>query len=274
MAPKPTKPADNSKNLKRLIYFGGALVLGVVFWPSSDPPKATAKTTPKTKTASGTDSILTKEDYDPPPFPPLMLATKNVFVPLIAKQAVGGPGSTNPLLKPQLGIPPVLAGNEGGWQFTGTAEVNNSTVALLENKNTGSGDFLHPGERWKTSTVTGINDNELFLKGPDGQVKRILIEADQEELLAQQIANSASPTAAVNNAAGIAPVNPQLTGQIGGGLAVQPDPNAAATTTITDTGANGNGYGRGRGNGRGRGGRGNRGGGNGGGNFGGFGGGN
>lgn len=195
---------------------------------SSKKPAATAK-----KGVGETDYLLSDYIFKTDPLPN-GVTLKDAFKPLVVKGGIG-----------QNGIPSI-----DNYTYSGMASVDGHAEGLLENGQTGQGDFVTMGQKWHdTWLVIKISPEDIQLKNDGGDI--MTLEA------------GAAAQKAANNAASPAngPANPMMVGPIGGqDLTIQPDPNNP-----------GGGPGNNRRNRRGRGGRG--GGGGGGGNSGGFGGG-
>ncbi len=201
----------------------GVGAIAITYMYTSEEQAAGRRTTKKptsTKAAKLPEGV-TEEDYKAK-FAALNESPKNSFVPIIARTTAGGlSGSAN---EPDA-IPQEYAGGEPGWYFTGTAEVNGVQQALVENRTTAIGDFLVVGQTWKRVKVTGIGDNTLTLVGPNGQPKTLKLSYG---ITGQTMANSAT----------VRPLDPTLSGPIGGRGAVG----------LTPDNSSGNGRRGGRGN--------------------------
>jgi hypothetical protein len=201
------KPSEKKPVVSKMTLYGSALALvaGVAFYLNSgEAPKAPAKKPAKKAQKAASDGLITDEDYSAH-FDPMKAEVRNVFHPLIAVNS-----QTSLLADMKSGIPTYLTSGESGWTFTGTAEDGKKTMALVENSARGDSAFLTVGETWKTSTVTGINEHHLMLRGPDGEDKEILMESDIQDRLMREQLNRAPVGGSV------APVRPNLNGPIGG----------------------------------------------------------
>ena len=268
--------ATKSTSINWKLY-GGIAVVGVIvyFVMGSDSPTPTAQKPPPAARGvkQAGQSILVKEDYDAH-FQPVMFTVADKFVPLVFK------GPSDSLLKggvspTELTIPTNFTGGEPNWAFTGVVEVDGKKSALVENGTNGGSIYLKPGQKWKTSTVKQITEQDKFgapesvliLRDVSGVEKPIQMQADVQAQMAKFTAdqNELKPGAPgpVRNAPN-APLNPTMFGAIGGDVTIQ---NDASTTVIPVPGANGGGAGgqgwpgrtRNGGGGGGRGGRGGRG---------------
>lgn len=226
---------EKTPAVSKPVLYGSALLLvvGLAFYLNGNDvaTPGVKKAAKKTAKKSG-DSLFTDEDYKVH-FDTLKTPVKNVFTPLVASYNPGGGIG----IDAKSGIPTYLTGGEADWIFTGTAEDGNVTMALVENKSRGDSDFLKVGQIWKTSTVAGIQGDHLLLRGPDGEVKSILMDADLQDMIAQAQANRAvSPAGGTTTSATtVAPVTPPISGPIGAAslgdasavdsnsLSVQPD---------------------------------------------------
>jgi len=206
-----------------LVVFSVGLIYVALTPPDAAAPVA-RRARPKPKTTDRNDPF-TKEDYGAK-FARLNEPVQNAFRPLVARQepsrliysegpdvlpggiAAGGGDPSQ--------IPAEFTDGDAGWRFTGYADVDGVRNGLLENRTTGDGVFVRPGERWKRATVRRITSTELVLAGPSGE-RTISINDGSE------------PTAApsVVPPGGVAPVNPgpALRGQIGAAAATTPPSN-------------------------------------------------
>jgi hypothetical protein len=197
--PKISKPV-----LYVLIFAVGAFAY-VYTSPETTKGKST-KTTRKTTTTKKA-AAYTEEDMKAERFEPVNDPVRNAFKPLIVRKNTGGVG-----VDPNSGgIPAFLTDGDPNWVYTGSAEVNGSAQALLENKSTGEGVFLTEGQRWKRATVLDIGSDMLTFQGPAGEVQTIMLQTNEPQDFAP------------------AGVGSPLSGPIGG-LTVQPE-SAPATET-------------------------------------------
>jgi len=161
-----------------LIYGGLAVTIGLAAYlnmPSAATPKPLKKTSAPTgggasKTAVATDDTsVVAEDYKVH-FDPYVQPVKNTFLPVVHrndKTGSGGGAAANN------SIPSEFTDGESDWIYTGNAQIDGKSEALVENASTGAGEFLHVGETWKTMVVKAITDDGLSASGPDGEVQTI-----------------------------------------------------------------------------------------------------
>jgi hypothetical protein len=206
-----------------VVLIGGGVAAYMATTPQDTPHRSTAAKKPARKKAA--DSLFTDADYKAK-FEALNSAPKNAFMPVIMRQNGGGSdtaGTPNAL-------PTALTGGEGGWAYTGTAEVDGRIQAVVENPGTGQGDFLFVGQRWKSARVVAITDSTLVLEGPSGQ--QVTIKMLEKLSSGSMMAGT-----------GLAPVNPNpaLRGSIGP-ISVRPtagmNPNQGAPSAEGDSNAN------------------------------------
>jgi len=203
---------------------GGLAIGAFVMTSSDDTPKKAVATNNATKKKAA-DGLFTDEDYKAK-FEPLNTTAKNAFMPIVMRKGAGGVESTAPNA-----LPTLLTGGEGGWSYTGTAEIDGHIQAIVENPSTGQGDFLSVGQTWKKAKVIAVTDSTLILEGPDGQQVTIKM---LDKL-------SGGTTVA---ATGFAPVNPNgasgpLRGRIGR-LGIQPAGAVPAPQAVEGDNNNGN----------------------------------
>lgn len=204
------------------VLLAGYLVYGVVF--PSDEPSSLGR-----KTGTSVKKTVAETDYQPADYTftvdPLSdtAALKDAFRPLIVKNN----GSTAG------GVP-----NIDNYTYSGMAAINGDASGLLENGQSGQGDFVKVGQRWHdTWLVIKIDPEEIQLKNDGGDVMTLMAGAS-----AQKTASNA-PAPAYNG-----PMNPMMVGPIGGqDLSVGP-------AQIDNGNGGNNGPGRRRRGGRGRGG--------------------
>ena len=212
------------------VVLGGVGIVGVylvytTLFPAPDAPTPAKKAKVAAKKTVGETDYLTS-DYVAT-FAPLSetIGLKDAFKPLVVKLNGGGPN----------GIPSI-----DNYTYSGMALLNGVANGLLENGQTGQGDFVKTGQRWHdTWLVVNIDPEEIKLRNDGGDTMTLLAGA-----AAAKASASAGPAAAGN-----IPINPMMVGAIGG-----PDMSVQADTS-NQGGPGGRGRGRGRG-GRGGGGRG------------------
>lgn len=139
---------------------------GVIGYIATEPDGATPKRSqPKSAQRSeATGDEITQEDRTAK-FLPVNLSERNAFKPLIARQPAGMGGAL--MADPSL-IPPLFAGGEANWAYTGTAQIDGVSMALIENRQTGEGVFLRLGEQWKSMKIAAIGEESIDVVGPDG----------------------------------------------------------------------------------------------------------
>ena len=204
-----------------------AVAIYLVSSPSS-PTTTTVKKPPK-PVVSVTSTLYTKEDYNAN-FPKAVLASRDAFQPLVMRKS----GAIAVALAAAGNIPAEFAAGDPNWACTGTTEVDGVQQALLENKSTNDGVFVKQGDHWKSSVVSQVLEDGLVLVGPGGDAKTIHVKQD----------TATDET----DLSGNMPVQPQLSGPIGGGQnpAAQgqvtqvpslPSPDTSTTTTTDDNNA-------------------------------------
>ena len=133
-----------------------AVVAIFVLASPQEPPKSPAASR-KATSKKATATLYTDADYKAK-FEPVNNPAKNAFMPLVFKSSGGDTTAPNSL-------PAQFTGGDGGWAYTGTAEVNGRIQAVVENQGTGQGDFLSIGQKWKQSKVVGVTESSLTLEG-------------------------------------------------------------------------------------------------------------
>lgn len=157
---------------KPVLFFAlFATAAAVYLW--SSPETASAKTPPTTK------KRVAKAKFDgwdfPPPEPALpkpKAIARDVFLPKVKVQRVvrlPSPGAKEDLVA----IPTNLADGEGGWAYTGMAEVDGVRMALLENSGTRQSGYIREGEDWKKAHVVGITTACIVLSDEKGVAQTI-----------------------------------------------------------------------------------------------------
>lgn len=194
--------------IKKPVFWVSILAVGAAGWVLTTPEESAAKATgPKTtrKKTSTKKTVVQFTDADfEANFKPLNSELKNAFVPLVARKTGGfgnGDGAANV-------IPADFTGGDSGWVYTGNAEIDGSSMALLENRTTGEGVFLKAGERWKSAAVSKILTDAVVMTGPSGTKTFTLVT--EEPRMARNGFNPAS----VNVPAGL---RGQINGQNGQG---------------------------------------------------------
>jgi len=153
--------------LKKPIFWVGVLAVGAIGYMATEgeakKPTAPAKPLARKSNTSKKASAFTEEDRKAQ-FAPVNITFKNAFQPIVARKSGGfgsGEGSAN-------GLPTDFTGGAAGWIYTGSAEIDGVSMALLENRTSGEGVFLKAGERWKSAAVVSIYPDSVVMRGPSG----------------------------------------------------------------------------------------------------------
>jgi hypothetical protein len=198
------------------VGIAGAYIFYTVLFPGDAPATAPRKARVVVKKTTGeTDYLLSDYTYKIAPLGD-NVTPKDAFKPLIVKST----GLTNGTL------------SIDNFTYSGMATINSETDGLLENSQTGAGDFVKQGDKWHdTWLVVSITPDQIQLRNDGGDITTLVAGA-----AAAKAASNSAASPAVNNT----PVN--IVGAIGGpDLTVQPDP--------TQTGRRGRRGGRNRGGG-------------------------
>ena len=203
------------------------LVLGYKLTSSDDTP-----TTPKKKIKPPIKKSYGQTDYLDADYAfkiaPLPDSTtpKDVFKPLVSKDSLTS-----------------AAGNQSidSYTYSGMAQLNGVANGLLENSQTGQGDFVQPGQRWHEQwQVIKVTGDEIALRNDSGDVKTLLAGA--------AMAKEGNAVTAPAAAAGAPVANPVMVGPIGASdITIQADVSAAQAQPQINMGRRGRGRGRGRG---------------------------
>jgi hypothetical protein len=166
----------------------------------ADTPVASARKfkAPVKKSSADTDYLLSDYTFKINPLPETV-EPKDAFRPLVIKSGQIGAN----------GVPSV-----DSYTYSGMASINKDSFGLLENSQTGQGDFVTKGQRWHDSwLVINIDPNEIQLRNDGGDITTLIAGA------ASQKTGAGSAVAA---ATGNTPVS--IVGAIGGpDLTVQAD---------------------------------------------------
>jgi hypothetical protein len=95
---------------------------------------------------------------------------RDVFLPAVQVQRVvklPEPGED------QVQIPASYADGEGGWAYTGMAEVDGVRMALLENGGTKQAGYVREGDDWKKSHIVGITTACIVLSNEKGVAETV-----------------------------------------------------------------------------------------------------
>ncbi len=140
------------------------------FWSDGDAPHG--KTSPRKRSSKSADA-----GWDFPASNPALRFAKphrparDPFAPLARADHA-------PILAPKeredlVQIPSSLAGGEGGWAYTGMAEVDGVRMALLENAGTSQSGYVREGEEWKGTRVAGITMACIVLADAKGLTQSV-----------------------------------------------------------------------------------------------------
>jgi hypothetical protein len=171
--------------IKPIYIVAGVIVLGLAAWSLTDSPapvKRERKVSERPASRQAKVDTFTEEDYKAK-FGRLAEAPKNVFKPLVLGSASGSRLAPNE-------IPSAFTGGTGRWSYTGTAVIDGAPQALVENSETGEGEFIRVGQQWKSSTVKQITPTLLVLEGPNGSVRALELMKDPVD----EMGNFISPT--------------------------------------------------------------------------------
>jgi len=155
--------------IKKPIFWIGIVGIAAVGWiattPEATPAKSGTGAKVTRKKSSNKKAAVQFEEQDfKANFEPLNIELKNAFVPIVARKNGGFGGADGQANA----IPLDFTGGDGGWLYTGNAEIDGVPNALLENRTTGEGVFLRAGERWKSAVVSKILSDSVVMKGPSG----------------------------------------------------------------------------------------------------------
>lgn len=213
------------KGIPRWMLFAGLAVVGVAGYLMTEPPaqsstssRRTSERTPSRPAAKG-EEVFTKEDFEAK-FGRVADLPKNAFRPLV----VSGRDSDRNALAPNQ-IPADYSGDNIRWVYTGTAIIDGVPNALVENPETGEGEFLKVGQTWKKSVVRRITPTALTLEGPSGSARTMELMKDPEQEADKLISAEVRP---------LSPTPPGMTGPItspttGGGSQRRADTGQPAT---------------------------------------------
>ncbi len=158
--------------ISRPMLYGGLVVVAVAaFLLTGEKPAAPRTEKTKTKAAiTKKTSLFTQEDYDAS-FDSVNETAKNAFQPLVKRErALTGTS------------PAALALGDPNWIYTGMAEVDGVSMALMENTVTQEGAFVKLGERWQGATVRRITPESITFDSPRGS-QTILLESHRQFLI-------------------------------------------------------------------------------------------
>lgn len=217
-----------------LYYLVGAAVALVLYTvltaPETVPTRRANNTFAGGASRKKADDTYRPEDYTAK-FPPVNVAPRDAFKPLVAKTTTTLAVQPTPLAPN--GIPASFAGGDGNWVYTGNAEVDGVPNALLENTASQETVFLRPGERWKSLTLAGVTASAIELIGPTGQRRSVGI-ADETAATTQVAATTPAGTAPGSLPA----VTPNGRGALAGSLSGPIGADAGAQAAPADAGTN------------------------------------
>lgn len=229
--------AKKKGNNGRLLMYGGILALGVAGYIMTEPTPTPRRTSSgrKPPVNSGSNKtaseLFTDEDYNTK-FARLNAPVKNSFRPLVMPSSARSTTGLGALLPNE--IPADFTDGKTKWLYTGTAIVDGAPMALVENPETGEGEFIKVGQRWKNAIVRKITPTSLALEGPNGRARTLQLMQDpveDETTLAGMEVRPATPNIGGNNN------NNNLAGPIGGrtpGATTAPPNGAAAQENERD----------------------------------------
>ncbi len=225
-------PKIFGREVPTIVIGGGGIValylVYTVLFPSQDAPVAKSKPKPTVKQTMGDTDYLPADYVFQIDSLPATVVPKDAFKPLVFKRT--GPGLN--------GVPSI-----DSYTYSGMAELNNESYGLLENSQTGQGDFVQPGQRWHDQwLVVKVAPDEIVVKNDSGDSTTLMAGAASEKA-------SKADAAAASSAAGNVPVNPMVGGIGPNDLSVQPDPNQQNNNNGGNRRRRGGGRGRGGGGG-------------------------
>jgi|GEM_PF-3901539 len=209
-------------SMQKLLTWGGVGIAIVGYFSLSGGDAAPVK---KTAPGAGSapkaiaDQDITPDDYKVS-FKPPKAKLRNVFLP-------GGGEEGEIGIQPMAidHIPADFAEGDANWTFTGIAQIDGATMALLENPQKHQGGFVKQGEHWKDSLVKRITPESIVMVSKDGSTQVIMrYNPDKPSKNSSPAPTSEPPVTTlppVNNAA--PPPGPppgrrvRMNGPIGGG---------------------------------------------------------
>ena len=180
------------------------VVYGALF-PSDDAPTTVRRPKPPVKKSGGeSDYLLTDYTFKIDPLPDTT-ATKDAFRPLVIKSSVGDKNGIQSI---------------DNYTYSGMAQLNGVSNGLLENSQTGQGDFVQPGQHWHDQwLVIKVTPEEMDLRSDVTEATTVL--------LAGAAATKATSTAGPATVAAGGSSNPVMVGPIGASdISVQADASA------------------------------------------------
>jgi hypothetical protein len=166
------------------MIYGAVIVLGIVGWIATEPEDGPKRQSPtrqqagassRTSSNTSSDTGYTDEDYEAS-FALLNEEVRNTFKPLVIPNK-GRRGQLNPNE-----IPASFVDGKNIWVYTGTVVIDEAPMALVEDPQTGSSEFLEVGQQWMRSKVAKITPNSLKLNGPDGASRTMELLRDPAEI--------------------------------------------------------------------------------------------
>ena len=221
--------AKKKGNNGRLLLYGGILVLGVAGYMMTEPsPTPRRSSTGRKPPISNSSTRVPTEEFNQEDseakFVRLNTPAKNSFRPLIMPSTARSATGIGALLPNE--IPADFTDGKTKWLYTGTAIVDGAPMALVENPETGEGEFIKVGQRWKKAIVRKITPTSLALEGPNGRARTLQLMQDpveDETTLAGLEVRPATPNIGSNNslAGPIGGRNPGTTSASPNGVAAQ-----------------------------------------------------
>lgn len=203
----------NNKYAVGVLAVIAVVVVGNAIVGMSSGSTSSPTPTPTTHTTTPTQhSLYSREDYSAK-FPALSITPPDSFRPLIAGvQSVVSSAVANS----NTDIPTIMTKNEPNWAFTGTTTLNGTKQVLFENGTTGQSNYISEGSHWKSCTVEAIQGDNVTLKSDSGTQLTLLMQADQQEAIAEKAANNAILVSPIN------PTIPAFSGPISNQFQLQP----------------------------------------------------
>lgn len=129
-------------------------VAALVFYFQDDAPvtKARAVNHTSQKRISQNVAVFPPEDFQVR-FSRAKLPVRNLFAAPVPPPKIASLNIKGDIFK----VPPVIAGGDGNWIFTGIAVLDGKKMALLENSGSHQAQYVTEGSPWKDATVRRIS---------------------------------------------------------------------------------------------------------------------